>query len=322
MTEQEQSKIQNPKSKIAYIFPGQGSQSVGMGKDLADNFSAARQVFEEADEALGFPLAAMCFEGNDEDLQLTANTQPAILATSVAAFRVMEVEGIASPSFVAGHSLGEYSALVAAGVIDFADALRTVRKRGTYMQEAVPVGVGAMAAVLGLDVETIEAGCAEAAEGQVCSAANINSPTQVVIAGNSEAVDRACDILKAKGAKRAIKLNVSAPFHCELMKPAEERLAVDLQELAYRDFRFPIVHNIDAAENSDAAKVGDALRKQVSSTVKWLQSIQTLRSSGVEKFIEVGPGKVLSGLLRQIDRDATAMNVEDSESLRSTLEKL
>jgi [acyl-carrier-protein] S-malonyltransferase len=322
MDEVEQSKIQNPKSKIAFIFPGQGSQSVGMGKDLADNFAAARQVFEEADEALGFPLGAMCFEGNEEDLQLTANTQPAILATSVAAFRAMEAEGVDAPSFVAGHSLGEYSALVAAGVIDFADALRTVRKRGTYMQEAVPVGVGAMAAVLGLDVESIEAGCAEAAQGQVCSPANINSPSQVVIAGNSEAVDRACDILKAKGAKRAIKLNVSAPFHCELMKPAEERLSIDLEQLAYSDFRCPIVHNIDAQANSEAGRVSEALRKQVSSTVKWLHSIQTLRSSGVEKFIEVGPGKVLTGLLRQIDREATGMNVEDSESLRSTLEKL
>ena len=322
MTEQEQSKIQNSKSKIAFVFPGQGSQAVGMGKDLADNFSAARQIFEEADDALGFPLAAMCFEGNEEDLQLTANTQPAILATSIAAYRAMEAEGFESPSFVAGHSLGEYSALVAAGALDFADALRTVRKRGTYMQEAVPVGVGAMAAVLGLDVESIEAGCAEAAEGQVCSPANINSPSQVVIAGNSEAIDRACEILKAKGAKRAIRLNVSAPFHCELMKPAEERLAVDLEALTYRDLRFPIVHNIDAQENSDAAKVSEALRRQVSSPVKWLQSIQTLREQGVEKFIEIGPGKVLTGLLRQIDREATGMNVEDSESLRSTLEKL
>ena len=322
MTETGQSQIENRKSQIAFVFPGQGSQAVGMGKDLADNFSAARQAFEEADDAIGFPLAAMCFEGNDEDLQLTANTQPAILATSIAAFRALEGEGIASPAFVAGHSLGEYSALVAAGVLDFADALRTVRKRGTYMQEAVPVGVGAMAAVLGLDVESVEAGCAEAAEGQVCSPANINSPSQVVIAGNSEAVDRACDILKAKGAKRAIKLNVSAPFHCELMKPAEERLAVDLKEVSYSDFRFPIVHNIDARPNSDPSQVSEALRKQVSSTVKWLQSIQTLRSSGVEKFIEVGPGKVLTGLLRQIDREATGLNVEDSESLRSTLEKL
>jgi len=322
MSETDQSKIQNPKSKMAYVFPGQGSQSVGMGKDLADNFPAAKEVFEQADDALGFPLAAMCFEGNESDLQLTANTQPAILATSVAAYRAMQSEGFPEPAFVAGHSLGEYSALVAAGVLDFGDALRTVRKRGTYMQEAVPVGVGAMAAVLGLDVEAIEQGCIEASQGQVCSAANINSPSQVVIAGNAEAVDRACEILKAKGAKRAIKLNVSAPFHCELMMAAEERLAVDLLELNYGSFAFPIVHNVDAETNSDSERVGDALKRQVSSTVKWLQSIEKLRSIGVEKFIEVGPGKVLTGLLRQIDREAAGANVENAESLRTTLETL
>jgi [acyl-carrier-protein] S-malonyltransferase len=322
MSELDQSKIQNPNSKIAYVFPGQGSQYVGMGKDLADNFPAAKRVFEEADEALGFPLAAMCFEGNDEDLQLTKNTQPAILATSVAAYRAMESEGFVKPAYVAGHSLGEYSALVAAGVLDFADAVRTVRNRGTYMQEAVPLGVGAMAAILGLDVETIEQGCAEAAEGQVCSPANINSPSQVVIAGNSEAVDRACEILKGKGAKRAIKLNVSAPFHCALMMPAEERLNVDLQGLNYGKFDFPIVHNVDAASNDDSTKVADAIKRQVSSPVRWLESVQNLRGMGVEKFIEVGPGKVLAGLLRQIDRDAASANVEDAESLRSTLETL
>jgi [acyl-carrier-protein] S-malonyltransferase len=317
-----QSKIQNSKSKIAYVFPGQGSQAVGMGKDLADNFAVAKQVFEEADDALGFPLAAMCFEGNEEDLQLTANTQPAILATSVAAYRAMESEGAPAPDYVAGHSLGEYSALVAAGVLSFADALRTVRKRGTYMQEAVPVGVGAMAAVLGLDIDSVEQGCAEAAEGQVCSPANINSPTQVVIAGNSEAVDRACQILKSKGAKRAIKLNVSAPFHCELMTAAEERLAVDLHDLRYGDFRFPVVHNVDAEPNDDSTRVSDALKRQVSSTVKWLQSVEKLRSLGVERFVEVGPGKVLTGLLRQIDRDAAGLNVENAESFRTTLETL
>ena len=322
MSDTEQSKIQNPKSKIAYVFPGQGSQVVGMGKDLFDNFAVAREVFEEADEALDFPLSKMCFGGNEEDLQLTANTQPAILTVSVAGYRAMQSEGFPEPAFVAGHSLGEYSALVAAGVIDFADGVRTVRKRGTYMQEAVPVGVGAMAAILGLDVETIGQGCAEAAEGQVCSPANINSPSQVVIAGNTEAVDRACEILKAKGAKRAIKLNVSAPFHCDLMMPAQERLAIDLKELNYGDVRFPVVHNVDAEPNTDSGKVGDALTRQVSSPVKWLQSIQTLRSLGVEKFIEVGPGKVLTGLLRQIDREATGSNVEDTASLRSTIETL
>jgi [acyl-carrier-protein] S-malonyltransferase len=264
----------------------------------------------------------MCFQGNEEDLQLTANTQPAILATSVAAYRAMRSEGFPSPAFVAGHSLGEYSALVAAGVLDFADALRTVRKRGTYMQDAVPVGVGAMAAILGLDVESIELGCSEAAEGQVCSPANINSPTQVVIAGNTEAVDRACEILKGKGAKRAIKLNVSAPFHCGLMMPAEERLATDLQLLQYSTFEFPIVHNVDGEANEDETRVADALKRQVSSPVRWLQSIGKIRSLGIEKFIEVGPGKVLTGLLRQIDREATGANIEDAASLRSTLETL
>ena len=309
-------------SKLAYIFPGQGSQSIGMGKDLFDNFTAARQVFEEADDALGFSLSEMCFSGDEADLQLTANTQPAILAASVAAFRAMESEGFAKPDFVAGHSLGEYSALVAAGVLDFADAVRTVRKRGTYMQEAVPVGVGAMAAILGLDVETVEAGCAEAAQGQVCSPANINSPSQVVIAGNAEAIDRACEILKEKGAKRAIKLNVSAPFHCALMMPAQEKLAEDLKNLSYGQFAFPIVHNVDAAENSNADAVCDKLTQQVSSPVRWLQSVENLIANGVDTFVEVGPGKVLSGLVRQINCDVRGFNIENTEGLRNTLQTL
>lgn len=305
--------------KTAYIFPGQGSQAVGMGKDLFDNFAAAREVFEEADDALGFSLSEMCFSGDEADLQLTANTQPAILTASVAASRAMEAEGFGPPDYVAGHSLGEYSALVASGVLDFADAVKTVRKRGTFMQEAVPVGVGAMAAILGLDAAAVEEGCAEAANGQVCGPANINSPSQVVIAGNSEAVDRACEILKSNGAKRAIKLNVSAPFHCALMMPAQERLAVDLSELNYSSFRFPIFHNVDAAENADADTVSDRLTRQVSSPVRWLQTIENMAANGVERFIEVGPGKVLTGLLRQIKKDAVYSNVENSQSLRSTL---
>ena len=309
-------------AKLAYIFPGQGSQAVGMGKDLFDNSAAAREVFQTADEALGFSLSEMCFSGDEADLQLTANTQPAILAASVAAYRAGIEAGMPEPEVVAGHSLGEYSALVAAGVLNFADAVRTVRNRGTYMQEAVPVGVGAMAAILGLDVASIESGCAEAAEGEVCSPANINSPSQVVIAGNAEAVDRACEILKGKGAKRAIKLNVSAPFHCALMMPAQERLAMDLAGLSYGEFAFPIVHNVDAAESHDASAVAAKLTKQVSSPVRWLGSIENMRSAGIEKFIEIGPGKVLSGLVRQIDRDAAYSNIEDIESLRSTLESL
>ena len=290
-----------------------------MGKDLFDNFAAAREIFEQADEALGFSLSEMCFAGIEADLQLTANTQPVILTTSVAAFRAMQSEGFAKPDFVAGHSLGEYSALIAAGVLDFSDGVRAVRKRGTYMQEAVPVGVGAMAAILGLDAAAVEEGCAEAANGQVCSPANINSPAQVVIAGNADAVDRACEILKGRGAKRAIKLNVSAPFHCALMMPAQERLAADLGELNYGTFRFPIFHNVDAAKNAESAVVSDKLTQQVSSPVRWLQTIENMAANGVERFIEVGPGKVLTGLVRQINKEAVYANVENTESLRSTL---
>ena len=293
-----------------------------MGKDLFDNFTAAREVFEAADDALGFSLSEMCFSGEEANLQLTANTQPAILTTSVAAYYAAMAEGLPEPDFVAGHSLGEYSALVAAGVLNFADAVRTVRKRGAYMQQAVPVGVGAMAAILGLDEATVEAGCAEAEQGQVCSPANINSPSQVVIAGNAEAVDRACEILKEKGAKRAMKLNVSAPFHCALMMPAQVRLAADLAGLEYGEFAFPILHNVDAAINNDAKAVCEKLTKQVSSPVRWLQTIENMTASAVDKFIEIGPGKVLTGLVRQINRDAGYSNIENTESLRNTLETL
>jgi len=309
-------------SKTAFLFPGQGSQSVGMGKDLYDNFAVSKKIFEEADEALGFSLSEMCFAGDEADLQLTANTQPAILTVSIAAFRAMESEGFAKPDLVAGHSLGEYSALVAAGVLDFADAVRTVRRRGTYMQEAVPVGVGAMAAILGMELSKVEEVCEQAAAGQVCSPANINSPSQIVIAGNSEAIDRACEIAKEAGAKRAIRLNVSAPFHCSLMMPAQERLAADLSELKYSEFAFPVVQNVDAEPNSDAGTASDKLTRQVSSPVKWLQTVKKLAAEGVTAFVEVGPGKVLSGLGRQIERDLRYLNVENVESLRNTLETL
>lgn len=318
----EESKIENPISKIAFLFPGQGSQAVGMGKDLFDNFAVSREVFEEADDALGFSLSEMCFAGTAEDLALTANTQPAILTTSVAAFRAMQAEGFPMPSFVAGHSLGEYSALVAADAMSFADAVRTVRKRGTYMQEAVPVGVGAMAAILGLPLETVEIACDEAAEGEVCAPANINSPAQIVIAGNADAVDRAIELLKTRGAKRAIKLNVSAPFHCDLMLPAQERLAEDLAKIEFSDLRFPIIENVTANANSKGERVRTALTEQVSSPVRWAQSIETLLAEEVETFIEVGAGKVLSGLVRQINRDVRCLNVENSESLRNTLQSL
>jgi [acyl-carrier-protein] S-malonyltransferase len=318
----EESKIQNPKSKIAFIFPGQGSQAVGMGKDLFDNFSAAREVFEEADDALGFSLSEMCFAGDEADLQMTANTQPAILTTSVAAFRAMESEGFQKPDFVAGHSLGEYSALVAAGAMSFSDAVRTVRKRGTYMQEAVPLGVGAMAAILGLPIETIEVACAEAAQGEICSPANINSPAQIVIAGNADAVDRAIEILKERGAKRAIKLNVSAPFHCDLMLPAQERLAKDLQEINFSDLRFPIIENVSGEANTKGERVRTALTEQVSKPVRWAQSVENLINEEVETFIEVGAGKVLSGLVRQINRDVRSLNVENAESLKTSFASL
>ncbi len=309
-------------SKIAYIFPGQGSQVVGMGKDLFDNFPVARSVFEEADEALGFSLSKMCFEGTTEDLALTANTQPTILTSSIAAFRAMQSEGFVQPDFVAGHSLGEYSASVAANAISFRDAVQTVRKRGTYMQEAVPIGVGAMAAILGSDLETIEKVCSEVANGQICSPANINSLNQIVIAGNAEAIDRACDLLKERGAKRAIKLNVSAPFHCALMMPAQEKLHEDLLKLEYNDLLYPIVENVSGEINSNKARVCEALTNQVSSPVRWLQSIENLVKLGVETFVEVGTGKILSGLVKQINRDVRCFNVENSESLKISLENI
>jgi [acyl-carrier-protein] S-malonyltransferase len=317
-----ESKAGNLKTKLAFIFPGQGSQTVGMGKDLYDNFPAAKKTFEEADDALGFKLSEMCFAGTSEDLALTANTQPAILTASVAALRAMQSENFPMPDYVAGHSLGEYSALVAAGALDFSDAVKIVRKRGTYMQEAVPVGVGAMAAILGLDLETIEKACSEAEEGQVCSPANINSSSQIVIAGNSEAIDRAIEILKERGAKRAIKLNVSAPFHCALMLPAQERLAEDLQRVDFQDLTVPIIENVSALENTSGERVRSALTEQVSKSVRWAPSIEKLIENGMETFVEVGAGKVLSGLVRQINRDVRSLNVENSDSLKNALETL
>ncbi len=292
-----------------------------MGKDLAANFDAAKQVFEEADEALSFSISRLCFEGPEEDLQLTENTQPAILTTSVAAFRVLQSEGFAVPSFVAGHSLGEYSALVAAGAISLADAVRTVRARGRYMQEAVPVGTGAMAAVLGGDRAAIESICEQASEGQICSVANINSPGQVVIAGNTEAVDRAVELLKAV-AKRVVKLNVSAPFHCALMKPAQDRLAFELEQLSFSEPGTPVVTNVDAAVTTAPAELRDALLRQVSAPVRWVESMELLIRQGVGNFVEVGPGKVLSGLMRQINRDVNCVNVEDAVSLEAARAKL
>ncbi len=304
---------------IAYIFPGQGSQVVGMGKDLYDNFSASREVYEEADDALQFSLSEMCFGGTVEDLALTANTQPAILTTSIAAFRALETEGFPPPDYVAGHSLGEYSALVTAGAMSFSDAVRTVRKRGSYMQEAVSVGVGAMAAILGLPLETIEVACEEASQGEICSPANINSPAQIVIAGNAGAIDRAIELLKERGAKRAIKLNVSAPFHCDLMLSAQEKLAKDLAAIDFQDLRFPIIENVSAEANTKGGRVKTALTEQVSSPVRWAASVENLINEGVETFVEVGAGKVLSGLVRQINREVRCFNVENLVGLKETL---
>jgi [acyl-carrier-protein] S-malonyltransferase len=304
---------------LAFIFPGQGAQAPGMGRDLAEHFPAARAVFEEADEALGFKLSELCFGGPAEELQLTENTQPAILTTSVAALRALEAEGFPRPAFVAGHSLGEYSALVAAGALSLADAVQTVRKRGRYMQEAVPVGAGAMAAVLGADIESVRAACAEAREGdEVCSPANINSPGQIVIAGSAAAVERALPLLKARGAKRAVPLKVSAPFHCALMLPAQERLASDLEGISFSDLSVPLVTNVDAAviEKGDEARA--SLVRQVSQPVRWRESVELLTGRGVATFVEVGPGKVLSGLVRQTAPEARGLNVEDAASLRAT----
>ena len=302
----------------AMLFPGQGSQAPGMGKDLADKFAVARQVFEEADDALDFAISRLCFEGPAEDLQLTENTQPAILTTSVAAFRVARETGLPAPSFVAGHSLGEYSALVAAGVLSLSDAVRTVRARGQYMQEAVPVGTGAMGAVIGGELSAIEAACAEARGDQICSVANSNSPNQVVIAGNTEAVDRAIELLKGV-AKRVVKLNVSAPCHCALMNPAQEKLAPHLERLTFNQPQMPVVTNVDARATTAPDELRGALLRQVSSPVRWLESMQLLLAKDVGTFIEVGPGKVLSGLMRQTNRDVKCLNVEDAASLEATV---
>lgn len=288
-----------------------------MGKELAETESVARRVFEEADRVLGIRLASLCFEGPEEELRLTVNTQPAILATSIAALRVLESRG-AHPDFVAGHSLGEYSALVAAGSLQFENALRAVRKRGLYMQEAVPPGEGAMAALIGINIETVETLCAEAAELGVCAPANINSPNQTVIAGHRSAVERAVDLAKAKGAKRAVMLAVSAPFHCELMKPAAEKLETVFRETVFSDLKVPLVTNVDAEVTTSGAGARDSLLRQVASPVRWSASITRLLDEGVTRFVEVGPGKVLSGLVRQISRQCQIMNVEDMQSLDAT----
>ena len=321
--------------KTAFLFPGQGSQSVGMGKDLYENFPTARAIFEEADEALGFPLSKLIFEGPEDQLKLTEHTQPAILTVSVAAARLLAERGM-TPAFSAGHSLGEYSAHVAAGTLSFADAVRTVRNRGRYMQEAVPPAEGAMAAILGMPADLINDICAQVSDdltplptpditspaaqafspnSAVVSPANLNSPDQTVISGAVAAVQRVADLCKQAGAKRTVMLAVSAPFHCALMQPAQEALTADLEALVFNDPQYPIACNVDARLITRRAEARDCLIRQVTGPVRWVECIQLLIAQGVTQFVEVGPGKVLSGLMRQIDRSQSMLNVEDSASI-------
>ena len=308
---------------IAFVFPGQGSQSVGMSRALADAFPAARQVFAEADEALGQPLTRLIWHGPPDSLMLTENAQPAILTASIAAYRVLESEGLASNvAFVAGHSLGEYSANVAAGTFPFADAVRLVQRRGRYMQEAVPLGTGAMSAILGLEVEKVTQACVDAAHGEVVSPANMIGAGQVVIAGTKAAVERAGARARELGAKRVIPLAVSAPFHCALMKPAEDRLAPELRALSTKSPRVPVVANVDASPKRDGSAAIEALVQQVSAAVRWEESVRRLASDGVTTYVEVGPGTVLSGLIRKIHRDATVASVgapEDLDAVRTLI---
>lgn len=301
-------------SKVAFVFPGQGSQFAGMGKSLAEAFPVARQVFEEADEALGFSLSNLCFEGPDELLKLTENQQPALVAVSTAAFRVLRERGI-QPDFVAGHSLGEYSALVAAGCLSFADAVRLVRKRGQYMQEAVPPGVGAMAALLQLPEGKLDAILGEAAQGEVVSAANLNSPGQIVIAGHAGAVKRAAELAKAAGAKRALMLPVSAPFHCLLMTPAQQRLKLDLDATEFRDLAMPLINNWQAREIRSGGEARDGLYQQVPNPVRWSESVRKMAELGATRFVEVGPGSVLTGLLRNIDPSLDGKKFGEADDL-------
>jgi [acyl-carrier-protein] S-malonyltransferase len=307
--------------KVAFLFPGQASQYPGMGKELAEKYSSARAVFDEADKALGFPVSNMCFAGTEEELKQTANTQPAILTVSVAAFRVAAEKGII-PDYVAGHSLGEYSALVAAGSLSFADAVRLVRKRGIYMQEAVPAGQGSMAAIMGLSPAVVLDACKRAAQGEVCAAANLNSPEQTVISGHVGAVKRAVEIASQLGAKRSMVLAVSAPFHSALMMPAQEKLEKDLQATQLADLQMPLVTNVDADTIRKGEEARSALVRQVTMPVRWEESMRMLLDEGVNTFVEVGPGRVLTGLMRQIERSVTTLNVEDEKSLLATLEKI
>lgn len=303
-------------SKTTFVFPGQGSQYSGMGKEFAENFPSARQVFEEADDALGFRLSSICFSGSDEELRLTANTQPAILTASIAALRVVEQETGLKADYLAGHSLGEYSALVCSGALAFADAVKTVRARGTFMQEAVPVGTGSMAAMLSIEQELLEEVCREAAEGDIVAPANFNSPGQIVIAGSTAAVARAIEIAKGRGFRKAMLLPVSAPFHCALMKPAADRLSAVLDSVSVNAMLLPVVANANATPNQDKEQVKPLLVTQVCAPVLWEQSVNAMAALGVAKFIEIGPGKVLSGLVKRITKEVSTANVEDLATLK------
>ncbi|MCI6259908.1 ACP S-malonyltransferase [Pyramidobacter sp. SM-530-WT-4B] len=306
--------------KYAIVFPGQGSQAVGMGKELCGVSTAAKETFAEADEALGFSLSDIIFNGPEDKLVLTAYTQPAILAMSIAVFRALQEKGVTlDPAFVAGHSLGEYTALVASGVLSLADGVRLVHKRGSFMQEAVPRGVGAMAAILGLEADAVRAVCAEAAQGEVCEAANYNTPVQIVISGHTAAVERAVALASAKGAKRSVMLNVSAPFHCSLMRPVADRLAAEMEKCVWNPGRCPLVANVSAQPVSDVSAIRDGLYAQTYSPVRWTESVQTMAARGVEGFIEVGPGKVLAGTVKKIARQAAVLNVEQPADLEQVV---
>ena len=304
-------------SNIAFIFPGQGSQYAGMGKELAANFRGAADLFAEADEALSFSLSRLCHEGPEEDLRLTANTQPAILTASVAALRVVQSETGLIPTCLAGHSLGEYSALVASGALSLADAVRTVRSRGSFMQEAVPVGVGAMAAILSVEADVLAEICVEAAQGEVVSPANFNSPGQIVIAGHATAVNRAMEIAKGRGFRKSMLLPVSAPFHCSLMKPAADRLGEVLDRIEIAPLGQPVVTNVEALANSDIGRVRELLVTQVCAPVRWSHSVEEMIRLGVDSFVEIGPGKVLSGLVKRICKGTVTFNVEDLATFKN-----
>lgn len=301
--------------KIAFLFPGQGSQFPGMGLDLAQQHLIAKQTFEEADEALGFALSTLCFEGPEDELRRTENTQPALVATSIAALRVLQRLGAPAPALVAGHSLGEYSALVAAGSLGFADALRLVRKRGQYMQEAVPAGVGAMAAILKMPIEALDQVLADAAQGEIVTAANLNSPDQIVIAGHKAAVERAMELAKAAGAKRCVVLPVSAPFHCPLMRPAQERLRADLDATSFRDLSIPLINNWQARIVRSGAEAREGLFEQVPNPVRWVESVRLLAAEAITQTIEIGAGKVLCGLVKNIEATIQPLNFGTSADL-------